>query len=29
MNTVVIVGATSTLTVADRMVTPRGYRWQC
>ena len=28
MNTVVIVGATSTLTVADRMVTPRGYKWQ-
>jgi cobalt-precorrin 5A hydrolase/precorrin-3B C17-methyltransferase len=29
MSTVVIVGSTSTVTVADRMVTPRGYRWQC
>jgi cobalt-precorrin 5A hydrolase / precorrin-3B C17-methyltransferase len=29
MHTVVIVGSTSTLIVADRMVTPRGYRWQC
>jgi cobalt-precorrin 5A hydrolase/precorrin-3B C17-methyltransferase len=28
MHTVVIVGSTSTLNVADRMVTPRGYRWQ-
>jgi cobalt-precorrin 5A hydrolase / precorrin-3B C17-methyltransferase len=28
MRTVVIVGSTSTRTVADRMVTPRGYRWQ-
>jgi len=29
MHTVVIVGSTSTRTVADRMVTPRGYGWQC
>jgi cobalt-precorrin 5A hydrolase/precorrin-3B C17-methyltransferase len=28
MRSVVIVGSTSTLNVADRMVTPRGYRWQ-
>ena len=28
MRTVVIVGSTSTVSVADRMVTPRGYRWQ-
>jgi cobalt-precorrin 5A hydrolase/precorrin-3B C17-methyltransferase len=28
MHTVVIVGAASTLNAADRMVTPRGYRWQ-
>jgi cobalt-precorrin 5A hydrolase / precorrin-3B C17-methyltransferase len=28
MRTVVIVGAASTLNAADRMVTPRGYRWQ-
>jgi cobalt-precorrin 5A hydrolase / precorrin-3B C17-methyltransferase len=28
MHTVVIVGATDTRTVAGRMVTPRGYRWQ-
>ena len=28
MRTVVIVGFRSTLIVADRMVTPRGYRWQ-
>ena len=28
MRTVVIVGSASTLIVADRMVTPRGYRWQ-
>jgi cobalt-precorrin 5A hydrolase / precorrin-3B C17-methyltransferase len=29
MRSVVIVGSTSTLNVAGRMVTPRGYRWQC
>jgi cobalt-precorrin 5A hydrolase / precorrin-3B C17-methyltransferase len=28
MQTVVIVGSTSTLNAADRMVTPRGYKWQ-
>jgi cobalt-precorrin 5A hydrolase/precorrin-3B C17-methyltransferase len=28
MRTVVIVGAASTQNAADRMVTPRGYRWQ-
>ena len=28
MSSVVIVGSTSTLNVADRMVTPRGYKWQ-
>jgi cobalt-precorrin 5A hydrolase/precorrin-3B C17-methyltransferase len=28
MRSVVIVGSTSTLTVARRMITPRGYRWQ-
>ncbi len=28
MRTVVIVGAASTLNAADRMVTPRGYKWQ-
>ncbi len=28
MRCVVIVGATGTLRVAGRMVTPRGYRWQ-
>jgi cobalt-precorrin 5A hydrolase / precorrin-3B C17-methyltransferase len=28
MMTVVTVGNTATRTVADRMVTPRGYRWQ-
>jgi cobalt-precorrin 5A hydrolase/precorrin-3B C17-methyltransferase len=28
MRSVVIVGSASTLNVADRMVTPRGYRWQ-
>jgi len=29
MLSVVIVGSTSTLNVACRMITPRGYRWQC
>jgi cobalt-precorrin 5A hydrolase / precorrin-3B C17-methyltransferase len=28
MRSVVIVGSASTLNVADRMVTPRGYKWQ-
>jgi cobalt-precorrin 5A hydrolase/precorrin-3B C17-methyltransferase len=28
MTTVVVVGNTATRTVAGRMVTPRGYRWQ-
>ncbi|MFC1443794.1 precorrin-3B C(17)-methyltransferase [Streptacidiphilus sp. N1-10] len=28
MTTVVVVGNTASRTVADRMVTPRGYRWQ-
>jgi cobalt-precorrin 5A hydrolase/precorrin-3B C17-methyltransferase len=28
MVTVVTVGNTATRTVAGRMVTPRGYRWQ-
>ena len=28
MMTVVTVGNTATRTVAGRMVTPRGYRWQ-
>ncbi len=28
MRSVVIVGSGSTLNVADRMVTPRGYKWQ-
>jgi precorrin-3B methylase len=28
MRSVVIVGSTSTLNVAARMVTPRGYKWQ-
>jgi len=28
MHSVVIVGSTSTLNVARRMITPRGYRWQ-
>jgi cobalt-precorrin 5A hydrolase / precorrin-3B C17-methyltransferase len=27
MNTVVVIGATSTRTIAGRMVTPRGYAW--
>jgi cobalt-precorrin 5A hydrolase / precorrin-3B C17-methyltransferase len=29
MRSVVIVGSTNTRSVADRMVTPRGYLWQC
>ena len=29
MHCLVIVGSTSTRVVAGRMVTPRGYRWQC
>jgi cobalt-precorrin 5A hydrolase/precorrin-3B C17-methyltransferase len=29
MSSVVIVGSASTQIVAGRMVTPRGYRWQC
>jgi cobalt-precorrin 5A hydrolase/precorrin-3B C17-methyltransferase len=29
MRSVVIVGSASTRIIAGRMVTPRGYRWQC
>src|SRR6266566_4825671 len=29
MTSVVIVGSASTRIIAGRMVTPRGYRWQC
>ena len=29
MSSVVIVGSASTQIIAGRMVTPRGYRWQC
>jgi cobalt-precorrin 5A hydrolase/precorrin-3B C17-methyltransferase len=29
MTSVVIVGSASTKIIAGRMVTPRGYRWQC
>ncbi|HEV3066917.1 MAG TPA: precorrin-3B C(17)-methyltransferase [Streptosporangiaceae bacterium] len=29
MRSVVIVGSASTRLIAGRMVTPRGYRWQC
>jgi len=29
MRSVVIVGSASTQIIAGRMVTPRGYRWQC
>ena len=29
MSSVVIVGSASTQIIAGRMVTPRGYRWEC
>ncbi len=29
MTSVVIAGSASTRIIAGRMVTPRGYRWQC